>query len=218
MMADDLLAAAFPDAAACAENLAGAIEVPDHPLVRQTLTDCLEEAMDVEGAREVLERLASGALRCVARDTAEPSPLAHEVLNARPYAFLDDAPLEERRTQAVAQRRSLEQSSLAESERARSGGDRARARRGVAAGRDRRRAERRAGDVGLLHPVRGRELAGLLRRALRRESRARRARGLGGRASAWASCARPATRARSSRSRRSCAAGSRRSGRSRRER
>ncbi|MFO0983728.1 MAG: DEAD/DEAH box helicase [Planctomycetota bacterium] len=114
MMSDDLLAAAFPDAAACAENLTGPIEIPDHPLVRQTITDCLEEAMDVDGARGVLERLARGELEFVTRDTAEPSPLAHEILNAKPYAFLDDAPLEERRTQAVVQRRALERSSLAD--------------------------------------------------------------------------------------------------------
>jgi ATP-dependent Lhr-like helicase len=107
MLADDLLACAFPDQVACAENLTAEPEVPDHPLVQQTIHDCLHEAMDLDGLREVLERIERGEIRCVARDLSEPSPLASEVLNARPYAFLDDAPLEERRTQAVMQRRFL---------------------------------------------------------------------------------------------------------------
>ena len=101
MLADDLMAAVFPDAAACLENIPGDREIPDHPLVRQTVRDCLEEAMDFDGLAAVLARIHGGDIRCVARDTPEPSPLAHEILNARPYAFLDDAPLEERRTQAV---------------------------------------------------------------------------------------------------------------------
>ncbi|MGE5231719.1 MAG: DEAD/DEAH box helicase, partial [Deltaproteobacteria bacterium] len=111
MEADDLLAAAFPDAAACLENIAGDREVPDHPLVRQTIADCLEEVMDLDGLTGVLRGILSGGIRCLARDLPEPSPLAHEILNAKPYAFLDDAPLEERRTQAVYARRSLEPSS-----------------------------------------------------------------------------------------------------------
>ena len=105
-MADDLMAAVFPDAAACPENLAGDRELPDHPLVNQVVRDCLEEAMDFDGLARVLTRIHAGEIECIARDTTEPSPLAHEILNAKPYAFLDDAPLEERRTQAVMTRRS----------------------------------------------------------------------------------------------------------------
>ncbi len=110
MQADDLMAAVFPDAAACLENIPGDREVPDHPLVNQTVRDCLEEAMDLAGLEAVLDRIHRGELRCVARDTPEPSAFAHDILNARPYAFLDDAPLEERRTQAVQTRRATEQS------------------------------------------------------------------------------------------------------------
>jgi len=105
MKSEDLLATVFPDQVACAENLVGEREVPDHPLVKQTLDDCLHEAMDCEGLLDVLRGLESGAIAMVARDLATPSPLAAEILNAAPYAFLDDAPLEERRTQAVQSRR-----------------------------------------------------------------------------------------------------------------
>jgi ATP-dependent Lhr-like helicase len=105
MLADDLMAAAFPDAAACLENIPGDREVPDHPLVTQAVHDCLQEAMDFDGLARVLERIHHGEIACVARDTTEPSPLCHELLNARPYAFLDDAPLEERRAHAVYARR-----------------------------------------------------------------------------------------------------------------
>jgi ATP-dependent Lhr-like helicase len=105
MLADDLMAAVFPDAAACLENIPGDREIPDHPLVAQTVRDCLDEAMDFEGLAAILGRIERGELTLVTRDTPEPSPLAHEILNARPYAFLDDAPLEERRTQAVYARR-----------------------------------------------------------------------------------------------------------------
>ncbi|MBA2564000.1 MAG: DEAD/DEAH box helicase, partial [Gemmatimonadetes bacterium] len=108
MRSDDLLAAAFPQAAACLEHVVGDIEVPDHPIVRQSVEDCLTEAMDIVRLEDLLERIHAGALRLVARDVPEPSPLAHEILNARPYAFLDDAPAEERRTLAVATRRNLE--------------------------------------------------------------------------------------------------------------
>src|SRR5207247_121260 len=107
MGAEDLIAAVFPDQIACAENLTGEREVPDHPLVRQTIADCLEEAMDLGGLERLLARIESGGIRIVARDLTEPSPLALEVLSARPYAYLDDAPLEERRTQAVMSRRWL---------------------------------------------------------------------------------------------------------------
>src|SRR5688572_10818285 len=106
MRADDLLAVAFPDAAACLENIPGDRQIPDHPLVNQTVRDCLEEAMDLPRLESILERIHAGQIRCLARDTTEPSPLSHEILNARPYAFLDDAPLEERRAHAVQTRRS----------------------------------------------------------------------------------------------------------------
>jgi ATP-dependent Lhr-like helicase len=108
MMADDLMAAAFPDAAACIENIPGEREIPDHPLVAQAIRDCLQEAMDFDGLAKVLDRIHRGDLTLVARDTTEPSPLCHELLNARPYAFLDDAPLEERRAHAVYTRRAGE--------------------------------------------------------------------------------------------------------------
>ncbi len=107
MEAEDLVAAIFPDQMACAENLVGEREIPDHPLVRQTIEDCLTEAMDIDGLERLLAKLHSGEIEVVARDLAEPSPLALEVLSARPYAYLDDAPLEERRTQAVMGRRWL---------------------------------------------------------------------------------------------------------------
>jgi ATP-dependent helicase Lhr and Lhr-like helicase len=107
MAAEDLIAAIFPDQVACAENLVGEREIPDHPLIRQTITDCLGEAMDIAGLENLLRRLEAGEIRVVARDLTEPSPLALEVLSARPYAYLDDAPLEERRTQAVMSRRWL---------------------------------------------------------------------------------------------------------------
>jgi ATP-dependent Lhr-like helicase len=105
MKSDDLLAAVFPDQAACLENIVGERELPSHPLVDQTLDDCLHDAMDSEGLLSLLRRMEAGEVRLLARDLPAPSPLAMEILNARPYAFLDDAPLEERRTQAVINRR-----------------------------------------------------------------------------------------------------------------
>jgi ATP-dependent Lhr-like helicase len=105
MLAEDLIAAVFPDQIACAENLVGEREVPDHPLTNQAIADALHEAMDIEGLERLLKHIESGEVRIVACDLTEPSPLAMEVLSARPYAFLDDAPLEERRTQAVMGRR-----------------------------------------------------------------------------------------------------------------
>jgi ATP-dependent Lhr-like helicase len=108
MESENLLAAVFPDQLACLENIAGDREVPDHPLVKQTIEDCLTEAMDIDGLESLFRRIENGEVQCVARDLPEPSPLAHEILNARPYAFLDNAPLEERRTQAVYTRRSSE--------------------------------------------------------------------------------------------------------------
>lgn len=105
MKSEDLLATVFPDQVACLENIVGEREIPDHPLVRQTLDDCLHEAMDSEGWLALLRRMERGEVELLARDLPAPSPLAMEILGARPYAFLDDAPLEERRTQAVLARR-----------------------------------------------------------------------------------------------------------------
>ncbi|MCG5052368.1 MAG: DEAD/DEAH box helicase [Myxococcales bacterium] len=108
MRSQDLLAAVFPGQVACQDNHGGGpIEVPDHPLVKQTLADCLGELMDAEGLKRVLEDLVAGRIATVVRETTEPSVFAHEILNANPYAFLDDAPLEERRSRAVAVRRGL---------------------------------------------------------------------------------------------------------------
>jgi ATP-dependent Lhr-like helicase len=114
IMSEDLVGAIFPDQVACAENLVGEREVPDHPLVAQTISDCLHEAMDIDGLERLLADIESGKIRIVARDLSEPSPLSREVLTARPYAFLDDAPLEERRTQAVMSRRWLDPDSADE--------------------------------------------------------------------------------------------------------
>ena len=114
MQAEDLVAVVFPDQIACAENLAGAREIPDHPLVRQTIHDALHEAMDADGLVALLEGIERGEVAVHARDLPEPSPFAHEVLNAKPYAFLDDAPLEERRTRAVSARRWLDPASAAD--------------------------------------------------------------------------------------------------------
>jgi ATP-dependent Lhr-like helicase len=105
MKSEDLIAAVFPDQIACVENLIGERDIPDHPLVEQTLDDCLHEAMDCEGWLALLRRMEAGEVRLISRDLPAPSPLAAEILSARPYAFLDDAPLEERRTQAVLNRR-----------------------------------------------------------------------------------------------------------------
>ncbi|MCB9543108.1 MAG: DEAD/DEAH box helicase [Myxococcales bacterium] len=107
MRAEDLLAAVFPDAAACQENVHGPIDPPDHPLVQETLADCMRDFMDIDGLCDVLRRIERGDIRVHAVDTTEASPLSHELLNANPYAFLDDAPLEERRTRAVALGRRL---------------------------------------------------------------------------------------------------------------
>ena len=107
MRSDDLLASVFPDQVACQENLVGDIQIPDHPLVNETVRDCLEEAMDLDGLCDLLLALDQGKIVTHAVDTAEPSPFSHEILNANPYAFLDDAPLEERRARAVQLRRTL---------------------------------------------------------------------------------------------------------------
>ncbi len=101
MRAEDLLATVFPDQAACQENLSGPVRIPDHLLVRQTLRDCLEEPLDAEGLRALVGAIAAGEIETVAVETAQPSPFAHQILDAQPYAFLDGAPLEERRSRAV---------------------------------------------------------------------------------------------------------------------
>ena len=107
MRSDDLLASVFPDQVACGENLVGEIRIPDHPLVNETIDNCLREAMDVDGLIRVIEGIRSGAVRTVAIETSAPSPFSHEILSANPYAFLDDVPLEERRARAVQLRSSL---------------------------------------------------------------------------------------------------------------
>ena len=107
MQSDDLLASVFPAQAQCQEHAAGVIEPPDHPLVQETLRDCLHEAMDLTGLVALLERMLAGEVELVARDTPEPSPLAHEILGSHPYTYLDDAPLEERRARMVQVRRTL---------------------------------------------------------------------------------------------------------------
>ena len=107
MRSDDLLAAVFPEQAACLEHISGDIEIPDHPLVKETMRDCLSDAMDVEGLTNLIRAIEKGSISCIAIDTREPSPFCHEILNANPYAYLDNAPLEERRTRAVQTRRTL---------------------------------------------------------------------------------------------------------------
>jgi ATP-dependent Lhr-like helicase len=114
MRSDDLLASVFPDAAACFENIEGERKIPDHPLVGEVMKDVLTEAMDLEGLKDLLRGMASGKIRVLAVDTPVPSQFSHEILNANPYAFLDDAPLEERRARAVEMRRMLPESVLEE--------------------------------------------------------------------------------------------------------
>ncbi len=114
MRSDDLLASVFPDAAACFENIEGERKIPDHPLVGEVMKDVLTEAMDIDGLKALLTGLADGRIRCLAVDTPVPSQFSHEILNANPYAYLDDAPLEERRARAVQMRRMLPESVLEE--------------------------------------------------------------------------------------------------------
>jgi len=114
MRSDDLLASVFPDVAACQENIEGDIQIPDHPLVNEVMKDVLTEAMDLDGLKNLLRGMAEGRIRCVAVDTPVPSQFSHEILNANPYAYLDDAPLEERRARAVEMRRILPESVLKE--------------------------------------------------------------------------------------------------------
>jgi ATP-dependent Lhr-like helicase len=105
MRAEDLLAAVFPEQVMCQDNRSGPVELPDHPLVKETIGDCLHEAMDLDGLTKILTAIDDGSIETLAIDTPSPSPMAHEILNANPYAFLDDAPLEERRARAVSLRR-----------------------------------------------------------------------------------------------------------------
>jgi ATP-dependent Lhr-like helicase len=114
MRSDDLLASVFPDVAACQENIEGDIKIPDHPLVSEVMKDVLTEALDIDGLGEVLRGIEQGRIRCIAVDTPVPSQFSHEILNANPYAYLDDAPLEERRARAVEMRRVLPASVLEE--------------------------------------------------------------------------------------------------------
>ena len=107
MRSDDLLASVFPAQVGCQENVTGPLEAPDHPLINETLRDCLFEAMDIPGLKHIVEQMRGGQLRLLSVDTPEPSPLSHEVISSHPYSFLDDAPLEERRARAVVTRRSL---------------------------------------------------------------------------------------------------------------
>ena len=114
IQSDDLLASVFPDAAACQENIEGDIKIPDHPLIREVMKDVLTEAMDIDALRDVLVQLGDGRIRAIAVDTPVPSQFSHEILNANPFAYLDDAPLEERRARAVEMRRMLPASVLEE--------------------------------------------------------------------------------------------------------
>jgi ATP-dependent Lhr-like helicase len=114
MRSDDLLASVFPDVAACQENIVGDIQIPDHPLVKEVMKDVLTEAMDIDGLKALLSGIHEGRIRCLAVDTPVPSQFSHEILNANPYAYLDDAPLEERRARAVEMRRILPESVLEE--------------------------------------------------------------------------------------------------------
>ncbi len=114
MRADDLLAAVFPEAQACQENIEGDITISTHPLIREVMKDVLTEALDIEGLERVLRGIADGRVTCLAVDTPQPSQFSHEILNANPYAYLDDAPLEERRARAVEMRRMLPEAVLGE--------------------------------------------------------------------------------------------------------
>ena len=131
---DDLLTSVFPKLTGCQENITGDHVLPDHPLVQQTMHDCLHEALDLEGLCEVLGRIERSEIALTPRDSREPSPFAYELLNANPYAFLDGGEVQERRTRAVATRRSLNIESVSDLGSARPGGDRTGRRRSTAAG------------------------------------------------------------------------------------
>ncbi len=105
MQSEDLIAVVFPNQLACAENIQGDRQIPDHPLINQTIYECLHEAMDIDKLEELLGRIRQHTIKTIAVDLREPSPMAQEVLVAQPYAFLDNAPLEERRVKAVYSRR-----------------------------------------------------------------------------------------------------------------
>ncbi len=172
MQSDDLLASVFPDVAACQENIEGDIQIPDHPLVREVMKDVLTEAMDLDGFLDVLDRLADGRLRAVAVDTPVPSVFSHEILNANPYAFLDDAPLEERRARAVEMRRMLPEAVLSEDRALDPAADRRRERAGMAGRPRRRRSARRAAHPDRISGIRcGTRQASDLRSDLAVESR-----------------------------------------------
>ena len=109
---EDLLASVFPQAAACFENIEGDIQIPDHPLVKEVMQDVLQEAMDLDGLLAVLRGIQDGSIQCLAVDTPVPSQFAHELINANPYAFLDEAGLEERRARAVSLNREIPASVL----------------------------------------------------------------------------------------------------------
>ena len=114
MRADDLLAAVFPEAIACQENIPGDIPIPSHALIREVMKDVLTEALDLEGLQRVLRDITGKRITCLAVDTTAPSQFSHEILNANPYAYLDDGPLEERRARAVEMRRVLPEAVLGE--------------------------------------------------------------------------------------------------------
>ncbi len=154
MASEDLLASIFPDQVACGENIVGDREIPDHPLVRQTIDDCLHEAMDIDGLERVLSAIERGRIKVMARDLTEPSPLALEILAARPYAYLDDAPLEERRTQAVMARRWIDPETRGRSRQARRRCDPPRARGNVARSAQRRRTARCSDELRFSEPGR----------------------------------------------------------------
>ncbi|MCH8830568.1 MAG: DEAD/DEAH box helicase, partial [Planctomycetes bacterium] len=105
--AEDLLTAVFPRITGCLEEHTGDIDIPDHPLVKQTMDDCLHEAMDIDALKQIFSEIEQGTIQLIARDTREPSPFSYELLNANPYAFLDGGELQERRARAVSSRRSL---------------------------------------------------------------------------------------------------------------
>jgi ATP-dependent helicase Lhr and Lhr-like helicase len=107
MESDDLMAALFPQAAACQENVAGPVGIPDHPIVRQTMHDTLTEGLDIDGLTELLDGIETGRVQVHFRETTEASAFSHEILSAKPYAFLDDAEAQDRRTNAVPLRRGL---------------------------------------------------------------------------------------------------------------
>ena len=114
LKSDDLLAAVFPAAATCQDNQVGEIELPDHPLINEVMKDVLTEALDIDGLQILINGISDGSIKCLAIDTPVPSVFSHEILNANPYAFLDDAPLEERRARAVDMRRVLPDSLVEE--------------------------------------------------------------------------------------------------------